>query len=59
VNKVYPDGYSVTNKYDSVGQITNVVDGRGTSTGKWFNNQCLLIAVSNAFGRMQRTDGNQ
>ena len=52
VNTVYPDGYSVTNHYNLIGQVTNTVDSAGASTTNWFNNQGLLVTASNAFGQL-------
>ena len=49
---IYPDSYAVTNQYDSVKRLTNVIDGGGVSVTNWFNNQGLLYAQSNYFGQM-------
>ena len=46
-----PDGYFLTFKYNSLGQRTNVSDAIGSVTN-WFDNQGLLIASSNAAGRL-------
>jgi RHS repeat-associated protein len=54
-NTLYPDGFAVTSWFDLAGRITNSVDSAGTSSTNWFNNQGLIIAVSNAFGRVQAT----
>jgi RHS repeat-associated protein len=48
---VGPDQYIVTHQYNALGQQTNVTDGL-MSTTNWFNNQGLLVASSNAFGRV-------
>ena len=52
-NVVYPDTYSVTKRYDSVGRLTNSLDAGGVSVTNWYNNQGLLVAVSNAVGRVR------
>jgi RHS repeat-associated protein len=54
ISKVYPDGYSRTNNFNAIDQVTNTIDGLGISTTNWFNNQGLLVAVSNAFGLVRR-----
>src|SRR5436190_1562262 len=50
----YPDGTGVTNRYDSLGRVTNVLSGFASLTNT-YNNQGLVVAVSNAFGRVQST----
>src|SRR6266571_2674116 len=47
----YPDGSGMTNQYDSLGRLTNTVSGFASATN-YFNNQGLLVTVSNAFGRV-------
>jgi RHS repeat-associated protein len=49
----YPDSYTVQYQYDLMGQVTNVTVSGGASTTNWYNNQGLLYAVSNAYGRVQ------
>jgi RHS repeat-associated protein len=51
IQSIGPDGYGVTNNYNSIGQSTNRVDAWGSVTN-WYNNQGLGVAVSNAFGRV-------
>ncbi len=52
-NAVYYGGaYSVTNRYNLIGQLTNVIDPLGSVTN-WYNNQGLLVATSNAVGRVK------
>src|SRR6266536_3398361 len=48
----YPDGSGVTNKYDSLRRATNFLSGFASLTNT-YNNQGLVAAVSNAFGRVQ------
>ena len=50
----YPDGSGLTNKYDSLRRVTNVINGFASMTN-YFNNQGLLITSSNAFGQMLST----
>ena len=45
----------MTNRLNLIGQLTNVVDSAGMSVTNWFNNQGLMVTVSNAFGRVQAT----
>jgi YD repeat-containing protein len=52
-NTVYPDNYTVTNAYDLLGRLTNVIDGAGISISNWFNNEGLLIISSNAAGQVR------
>ncbi len=47
------DNFIVSNRFDLAGRLTNTLDSAGTSVTNWFNNQGLLVAVSNAFGRVQ------
>jgi len=49
-----PFGASVSYKYDSLRRVTNVVDALGSTTN-WYNNQGLLVAVSNAVGQVSKT----
>src|ERR1044071_706424 len=49
-----PDGTAVTNKFDSMGRITNRLDSL-SSTTFWFNNQGLVAAVSNGVGQVTAT----
>lgn len=46
-----PDGYTVTHTHNALGQLIVSSDG-ATSITNFYNNQGLLIAVSNAFGRV-------
>ena len=48
------DGFSISNNFNLLGQITNTIDSAGTSVTNWFNNQGLRYAVSNAFGQLAR-----
>jgi YD repeat-containing protein len=41
------------NTYDLVGQVVKVNDSAGGSVTNWHNIQGLIVAVSNAFGRVQ------
>ncbi len=50
----FPDGTSITNKYDSLKRLTNRLDAL-SSTTYWYNNQGLLTAVSNAVGQISKT----
>jgi RHS repeat-associated protein len=52
-NILYADGYGVTSQFDLVGRMTNTIDSAGASVTNWFNNEGLLVAVTNAFGRVQ------
>jgi RHS repeat-associated protein len=53
VATVFPDLYCVTNEINLLGQITNTVDSSGISMTNWYNNQGLVVGVSNAFGRVR------
>jgi RHS repeat-associated protein len=44
-----PDGWSITNRYNLLGQVTNVADAISSVTN-YFNNQGSLVLSSNAFG---------
>lgn len=48
-NIVYPDGYSVTNKYNSIDQVVQTTDALGTTTN-FYNLQGLLTMAKNAGG---------
>jgi RHS repeat-associated protein len=48
---VGPDAYSSIRRYNSLGQVTNILDGL-TSVTNWYNNQGLLVAASNSVGRL-------
>jgi RHS repeat-associated protein len=54
-NTVLADSFAITNFFDSHSRLTNSVDSAGTRVTNWFNNQGLLVAVSNALGRVQTT----
>src|SRR6266568_3809009 len=47
---IYPDGSGTTMGYDSLGRVTNVISGFASVTN-YYNNQGLLVTVSNAFGQ--------
>jgi RHS repeat-associated protein len=51
-NVIYPDGYSITNNFNLIGQLTNTVDSGGMSVTNWFNIQGLLAASDAAFGQL-------
>ena len=53
VATVYADYFAVTNNYDLMGRVTNVIDSAGGSVTNWLNNQGLVVASSNAFGQVQ------
>lgn len=48
----YPDSYTITDHYNSVRQLTNMIDSAGVSVTNWFNNQGLVYAASNYFGQV-------
>ena len=48
------DGYQTWNEYNSIGQLRLKGDGLGSTTYA-YNNQGLLAAVSNSFGRVSST----
>jgi RHS repeat-associated protein len=50
---MFPTSGSLTNNYNLLGQLTNVIDSSGSSVTNCFNNSGLLCAISNAFGRKQ------
>jgi RHS repeat-associated protein len=45
----------VINNYNLLGQLTSVTDSAGVGVTHWYNNQGLLVVVSNAFGLVQST----
>ncbi|MGO8931752.1 MAG: RHS repeat-associated core domain-containing protein [Limisphaerales bacterium] len=49
----YADKFAVSYNYDLMNRLTNRQDSFGTSLTNWYNNQGLVTAVSNAFGRVQ------
>jgi RHS repeat-associated protein len=49
----YPDGYSVTNIYNTIHQLVVMADSGGTCISNYYNNQGLLAAVTNNAGRVQ------
>jgi RHS repeat-associated protein len=49
-----PDGSSATYQFDLASRATNVLDGAGRSFKYVLNNQGLVTAVSNAYGRALR-----
>jgi len=51
-NTYFPDGYSVANSYDLLGQLISVSDGQGSATN-WYDNRGYLLAVSNSVGRVK------
>src|SRR5437867_2264606 len=50
---LYPDGSWVTNNFDLMDRLTNVLDSTGASLTNWYNNQGLIVAVSNKVGQLQ------
>lgn len=53
---VHPGGSLTVNKtYDLLGRLTKVTDSAGLNVTNWYSNQGLLLASSNAFGRIQST----
>jgi RHS repeat-associated protein len=53
-NVAYADGYSVTTTYNLLHQVVSATDGTSSVTNT-YNNQGLLISVSNALGQVQST----
>ena len=49
---IYPDGYTVTNTYNLIHQLIVRTDSSGMSVTNQYNNQGLLITVSNNVGRV-------
>ncbi len=52
IQTIYPDGYSITNQYNLLRQRTQQADSSGAVFNYSFNNQGLMIAVSNAVGQV-------
>ena len=50
VGVVYPDGYSVTNQYNLLRQLTQRTDSSGAILNYIYNNQGLPTTISNAVG---------
>jgi len=50
VSILYPDGYSVTNTYNSIKQLTQKADSSGASTVYSYNNQGMITTISNTMG---------
>lgn len=48
----FADATTVTNRFNLLGQMTNVTDAAGVAVTNWFNNQGLLRASSNALGQV-------
>lgn len=55
LTNVISPGLSVSYNYSIFSQLTNFTDSAGNSTTNWYNHQGLIVAVSNAFGRVQGT----
>lgn len=51
---VGPDGYTLSQNYNALGQLTNSSDGLLSLTN-WFNNQGLVVASSSAYGQISAT----
>jgi RHS repeat-associated protein len=51
-NIAYPDGSSLTKNYNPLNQVTNTIDGTGISITNWYDDQGILYASSNAFGKV-------
>jgi YD repeat-containing protein len=51
-NVVYPDGYSVTNGLNSLGELVWTMDSAGIATTNWFNNQGRRYTTWNAAGQV-------
>jgi len=49
---VYPDGYSVTNQYNLLRQLTQHTDSSGAVLSYTFNNQGQQTTISNAVGQV-------
>ena len=49
---IYPDGYSVTNTWNSIRQLVVKADSGGNIVSNAYNNQGLLVAVSNTVGQV-------
>jgi len=53
-NVVYPGEISVGQEFNLLGQLVSTTDAWGSTTN-YYNNQGLLVAVSNAFGQVSQT----
>ena len=52
VSVVYPDGYSVTNQYNLLRQLTERTDSSGAVLSYTYNNHGLQATISNAVGQV-------
>lgn len=52
---LFPDGAGVTNNYDLVGRVTNVIDAAGYSVTNCYNNQGLICEVKTCFGSQRKS----
>ena len=52
---LYPGGHAVTNNYNLLGWVTNVIDGAGNSITNYHNNQGLVCEVQTSYGYQRRT----
>jgi YD repeat-containing protein len=54
LNVYGPGGINITNQYDSLGRLTNVLDAAGGTTN-WYDGLGRLVLVTNALGRVRST----
>ena len=52
VNVIYPDGYSFTNRYNSIRQLAQRTDCAGNNLSYSYNNQGLITAITNNAGQV-------
>ena len=52
INVFYPDGYSLTNQYNLIRQLTQRGDSSGAVLNFSYNQQGFPITISNAFGQL-------
>ncbi len=52
INVIYPDGYSLTNQYNLIRQLTQRGDSSGAVLNFSYNQQGFPITISNAFGQL-------
>ena len=50
---LFPDNSQLTYRWDSVGRLTNVVDGYGRGLTAAYNNQGLLTTLNAAYGQLK------
>ena len=54
-NTLYADDYQVFRQYDLSGRLIAIWDSAGSGTTNGYNNQGLVVGVTNSFGRVQGT----